>query len=66
MNVGDADRAVRMTVGIMMMALGLSGVVAGGTGVALVLLGTVALVTGTFGRCLVYRYLGWNTIHREA
>jgi hypothetical protein len=65
-NVGRADRAVRMTVGIMMSALGLSGVVAGAPGAVLITLGTALLVTGTVGRCLLYRALGWTTVEREA
>ena len=65
-NVGYADRAVRMTVGIMMMALGLSAVVPGTGGVVLVVLGTMLLVTGTVGRCLLYKALGWSTLERQA
>ena len=64
-NVGSVDRAVRMTVGIMMSALGLSGTVTGVTGMLLITLGMLALVTGTVGRCLLYRALGWNTVHPE-
>ena len=64
-NVGAFDRATRMTVGIMMMALGLSGTVTGALGVTLVVLGTLLLATGTVGRCLLYRALGWNTVRPE-
>ena len=65
-NVGAFDRATRMTVGIMMMALGLSGTVTGALGTTLVALGALLLITGTAGRCLLYRALGWNTLSPEA
>ena len=65
-NVGSFDRATRMTVGIMMSALGLSGTVTGVTGLLLITIGMAALVSGTVGRCLIYRALGWNTVRAEA
>ena len=60
-NEGSLDRATRMALGIAMMALGLSGVVAGVLAVVLVLLGAALLVTGSLGRCPLYRLLGWHT-----
>ena len=60
-NEGSLDRAMRMALGIAMMALGLSGVVAGTSGLLLVLVGAVLLVTGTRGRCPLYRLLGCHT-----
>ena len=60
-NEGSLDRAMRMVLGIAMMALGLSGVVAGISSLVLVLVGAVLLVTGTLGRCPLYRLLGWHT-----
>jgi hypothetical protein len=65
-NVGDLDRGVRMAAGIMAMALGFSGTIAGAGGAALIVGGVLALATGASGRCLVYRALGWNRAHREA
>lgn len=65
-NVGDLDRGIRMPAGIMAMALGLSGVVAGVTGVSLAVVGAVLLATGASGRCLLYRALRLNTVHRRA
>jgi hypothetical protein len=61
-NLGSLDRATRQTVGIMMCALGLSGVVTGVRGMVLIGLGALLMITGTFGRCLLYRALGWNTV----
>jgi hypothetical protein len=55
-----------MTVGIMMMALGLSGTVRGAIGIVFVGLGFLLLATGTVGRCLLYRAFGWTTAHEEA
>jgi hypothetical protein len=63
-NEGNLDRAVRMTIGIQMMALGLSGVVTGGPGLALIGIGAWLLVTGTIGRCLIYKWLGLSTVAR--
>ena len=65
-NVGHADRATRMTLGIMMMALGLSATVRGVAGITLVVVGALLLSTGTVGRCLFYRAFGWNTVRDEA
>jgi hypothetical protein len=64
-NLGGFDRATRMTVGIMMTALGLSGTVAGAPGTALVALGAILLVTGILGHCALYRMFGWSTVDRE-
>ena len=63
-NQGSLDRAMRMSLGIAMMALGLSGVVAGALG--LVLVGAVLLFTGTLGRCPLYRLMGWHTDRAQA
>jgi hypothetical protein len=64
-NEGSLDRAVRMTVGIQMMALGLSGVVAGTAGITLIGIGGWLLATGTVGRCPIYKWFGWTTVPRE-
>jgi hypothetical protein len=65
-NVGSVDRITRTTVGIMMMALGLSRTVGGALGVALVMLGATLLVTGTVGHCPLYRALGLSTVRPES
>ena len=64
-NLGSFDRATRMTVGIMMSALALSATVTGVPGLLLLTVGLTLLVTGTVGRCLIYRALGWNTVRPE-
>jgi hypothetical protein len=65
-NVGYGDRAVRQTAGIMMLALALSGTVAGATGAVLLVLGSALVVSGTVGVCLLYRAFGWSTAPRSA
>lgn len=62
-NEGYMDRASRMSAGIAMMALVLSGTVTGGMGPLLLAIGAISLVTGIVGRCPLYRVLGWNTHH---
>jgi hypothetical protein len=64
-NESYLDRGARVVVGIQMMALGLSGAVAGNPGIGLTLLGTLLVVTGAAGRCLIYRWLGWSTVRPE-
>jgi hypothetical protein len=64
-NEGAFDRGARVVVGIQMMALGLSGVVAGNPGLALILIGTMLVSTGIAGRCLLYRMLGVSTVRKE-
>jgi hypothetical protein len=61
-NLGAFDRATRMTLGIMMMALGLSATVAGLPGVTLVLIGAFALLSGTLGHCPAYRLVGFSSV----
>jgi hypothetical protein len=64
-NEGTLDRTARLLVGIQMAALGLSGAVAGKAGLALVALGTLFMVTGISGRCLLYRALRVSTVRQD-
>lgn len=64
-NEGALDRTARLMVGIQMAALGLSGAVSGKPGLALVVIGTVLMITGLSGRCLLYRWLGLSTVPKE-
>lgn len=60
-NVGGVERPIRIVVGIIALGIGaLAGLPPVGTGVALVV-GTIALVTGTFGFCPLWTVLGINT-----
>jgi hypothetical protein len=64
-NEGGFDRAVRMVVGIQLMALGFSGAVAGTPGIILIALGALALITGTAGWCPLYSWFGWSTVPKH-
>jgi hypothetical protein len=55
-NVGGIDRALRITVGLVLIGLALSGVVDWWGW-----LGLLPLATGLMGWCPPYAMLGWNT-----
>jgi hypothetical protein len=61
-NEGALDRTARLVVGIQMAALGLSGAVAGKPGLVLVVIGSLLMVTGVSGRCLLYKWLSLSTV----
>jgi hypothetical protein len=56
-NVGGLDRAVRLLVGIFLIALGL-GVVRGKGGIVAAIVGLILLITGLKGSCALYVPLG--------
>jgi hypothetical protein len=63
-NVGSADRAVRMTAGVLMLFNGL--VLLGGSGgsaigLGIAALGALALITGATRHSLLYARFGTNT-----
>lgn len=64
-NEGSMDRATRMILGIALMAIGLSGTVAGVVGTGLVVAGVIALATGVTGSCPVYHILKVNTLRHH-
>ena len=60
-NVGGIERPIRIVVGIALLGLGaFAGLPVEATAVALVL-GTVAVVTGSIGFCPLWTLLGVNT-----
>jgi hypothetical protein len=60
-NVGGIERGIRLIVGIGLLALGaFSDLPAAGTAVVL-LIGTVAVLTGAIGFCPLWKLLGINT-----
>lgn len=59
LNIGNIDRALRMLVGIALIALAASGTI-GIWG----FIGTVLLLTGMAARCPVYSMLGVSTTSR--
>jgi uncharacterized membrane protein HdeD (DUF308 family) len=60
-NVGTTDRAIRIILGIVLIALGVSHVVTGGLAIAAYVVGAIALVTGVFRYCPAWSVLGINT-----
>ncbi len=60
-NVGGADRAVRLVLGIALLALGLMHVATGTWAVVAYVVGGVALVTGLVQFCPAWTLFGFNT-----
>lgn len=60
-NVGGVERPIRIVVGVIALGVGaFAGLPPVGTGVALVV-GTIALVTGSIGFCPLWTLFGINT-----
>ena len=60
-NEGDADRAVRILAGILLLYAGWGGFVSSTVGIALMAAGGIALATGIVGWCPAYTVLGVST-----
>ncbi len=60
-NVGTTDRVIRIVLGIILIALGLSHAVTGALAIAAYVVGAVALVTGVFRYCPAWSVFGINT-----
>jgi len=60
-NVGGADRGIRLVLGVVLIALGLTHVVAGTLAIAAYVVGGIALVTGAFQFCPAWGIFGINT-----
>jgi hypothetical protein len=56
LNVGNLDRAIRILLGVVLIALAVSGLI-GAWGY----LGIVPLLTGVVALCPLYSLLGWRT-----
>jgi hypothetical protein len=64
-NVGGVERPIRIVVGIALLGIGaFAGLPPVGNGIVLVL-GTIALVTGATGFCPAWTLLGINTCPSE-
>lgn len=61
MNEAAWDRAIRVALGVILLALGWGGVVGGGLGVFFKLFGIVPFVTGLAGWCPLYTVFGVRT-----
>jgi len=60
-NVGPVDRAVRLLLGLALIALGLTHVLTGNLAIAAYVVGAVALLTGLFRFCPAWTLCGINT-----
>lgn len=60
-NVGAVDRAVRLVIGIALLALAFLHVVTGTMAIVAYIVGAVALVTGLVRFCPVWSIFGVNT-----
>lgn len=60
-NESGIDRIIRVVLGIVLIALNLGGVVTGGWGLALLVVGVIALLTGVIGFCPLYALLKIST-----
>lgn len=64
-NVGGWDRAVRVILGLALLAFVITGDLQGVWGVIAFLVGSVALITGVIRYCPVNRMLGVNSCAAE-
>lgn len=60
-NESMADRGIRVVLGLVLLALYFSGVVAGTLGIVLAVVGAIALLTGLVGFCPLYSLLKIKT-----
>ena len=60
-NESNMDRIIRVVVGIVLFALYFTGTVTGGVGIAFLVLGALALITGAVGFCPVYALFKMRT-----
>jgi len=60
-NVGGTERAIRLIVGITLLALGFFHVVAGTLAIAAYVVGVIALITGLIRFCPAWSIFGINT-----
>ena len=60
-NVGTIDRAIRLVLGIVLIALGITHVLSGGPAIAAYCVGGIALLTGAIGYCPAWTLFGINT-----
>ena len=60
-NEGTTDRIVRVVVGAAALAAGFAVGISTGGGIALAVVGAIALITGATGFCPLYRVFGLST-----
>jgi hypothetical protein len=60
-NVGNADRIIRLLLGVVLIGLAYSGVITGTGAIVAYVVAAIAIVTGLAKFCLLYTLLGINT-----
>jgi hypothetical protein len=60
-NESGLDRVIRVILGIVLLALNVTGVVVGSWGIVFIVVGILALFTGVVGFCPVYWLLRFKT-----
>jgi len=60
-NESGIDRIIRVVVGIVLFVLYFTGTVTGGLGIALIILGSILVITGLVGFCPLYAILKIKT-----
>jgi hypothetical protein len=61
LNVGEMDRIIRLLVGIALAALAYFGVFTGTAAIIAYVVAVIAIATGLFKICLIYKIIGINT-----
>jgi len=64
-NVGLADKLIRLFIAIILVTLYFGGYVTGTTGIVLLILGIVFVVTALFSWCGIYAAVGLSTCSKE-
>jgi hypothetical protein len=60
-NMGKTDKLIRVTLGLIFIALYFAGTVTGTLGIVLVILGAVFILTSAMSFCPLYTLVGVNT-----
>jgi len=60
-NMGIADRAIRIVIALVVAVLYFTGITTGVLGITLLVIGGVFLLTSVVGFCPLYRIVGINT-----
>ncbi len=64
-NVGLADKLIRLFIAIILVTLYFGGYVTGTTGIVLLVLGIIFVVTALFSWCGIYAAVGLSTCSKE-
>jgi len=65
LNVGTADRILRLVIGVLLLVAKIANVVRGGWGWVLAVVGVVLIVTALIGYCPLYGVWGISTSGRK-